>query len=79
MNDSSCQGFHNPKDFGIQKQRLVTMSDVIPTSVPKSKRQKLSTEIKETEATRVMNIRLTKEIRKNNKQKSLNNLKNQRK
>jgi hypothetical protein len=74
MNDSSCQGFHNPKDFGIQKQRRVSMTDVIPLKNKKQRRE-FATEIKETDATRVKNIALTKGKRKKNKQKSLDNLK----
>ena len=78
MNDSPHQGFHSAKDFGIQKKRRVSMIDVIPVK-NKDKRRLLSLDIKDKEATRVMNIGLTKEIKKINKQKSLNNLKNQRK
>ena len=73
MNESSCQGFQG-KNFGIQKQRRVSMTNVIPLK-NKRKREVKSTEIRKTETTRVMNIGLTKEIKNKNKQKSLDNLK----
>ena len=47
MNESSCQGFQG-KNFGIQKQRRVSMTNVIPLKNKKMRRGK-SKKIKETE------------------------------